>query len=97
MSVSMLHMRHQGANIAALGRVGMSALGAVPKARPMLPGPEQRATLKAPNDRLISDFVRWSGGDPKAWRGQVPPHLFPQWGLPFLARTLEGIALCRWV
>jgi hypothetical protein len=33
--------------------------------------------------------VRYVGGDPKAYRGEVPPHLFPQWCMPALARTLE--------
>ncbi len=91
MSVSLLHLRHQGSNLAALGRIGMSAMGAVPTETPALPSPEQRAVIPAPDPKLVADFVRWSGGDPKMWRGRVPPHFFPQWGLPLLGRTLEGI------
>lgn len=33
--------------------------------------------------------MRYVGGDPKAYRGEVPPHLFPQWCMPALAGTLE--------
>jgi acyl dehydratase len=86
-----LHLRHQGANLAVLGRIGVSLLGSVPTAAPTLPGPEVRGSLRGVSPRLVADFVRWSGGDPRTWRGQVPPHFFPQWGFPLLGRTLRGI------
>jgi hypothetical protein len=40
---------------------------------------------------LVDDYVRHLGGDPRAYRGELPPHLFPQWCMPALARTLEGL------
>jgi acyl dehydratase len=40
---------------------------------------------------LVSDLVRWAGGDPQAWKGTIPPYMFPQWGFPALGRTLDGV------
>ena len=40
---------------------------------------------------LVRDYVRHVGGDPNAYRGTIPAHLFPQWGFPLAARTLKGI------
>jgi acyl dehydratase len=40
---------------------------------------------------LVRDYVRHVGGDPAAYRGVLPPHLWPQWGFPLAARTLTGI------
>jgi len=31
------------------------------------------------------------GGDPSAYKGIVPAHLFPQWGFPLATRTLQGL------
>lgn len=39
----------------------------------------------------MRDYLRHVGGDPAAYRGVVPPHLFPQWGFPLAARTLAGV------
>lgn len=92
MSVSIAHARYQGANLAALGRIARQAAFSKPaKVAPELPGPELVAELAPRPAKLVSDYLRWSGGDPRAWRGQLPPHLFPQWGLPLLSRTLDGI------
>ncbi len=91
MSVPFAHVRHQGANLGALARVAVAAIKPVPKAALSLPGPELRAELPPRDPRLVADFVRWCGGDPEAWSGQLPPHFFPQWGFPLLARTLDGL------
>ncbi len=91
MGVSFAHARHQGANLAALARIARLAAGATPTTDPVLPGPERTGVLPPRPSKLVADAVRWAGGDARAWRGQVPPWLFPQWGLPLLARTLEGI------
>ncbi len=40
---------------------------------------------------LIRDYVRHVGGNPRAYKGIVPPHFFPQWGFPLLSRLLEGL------
>lgn len=86
--MSLLHARHQMANIAALGRLGRLALA---KDRPR-PEPEVlRSEIASPSDGLVADYVRWCGGNAKAYRGQVPGHLFPQWSLAMMARALEPI------
>jgi hypothetical protein len=59
---------------------------------PSTPGPIITQSV-APRPRgLINDLVRWSGGEPRAYRGVVPPYLFPQWGFPLQSRTLDGIS-----
>jgi hypothetical protein len=88
MPVPIRHVFSQGSNLAALARVGWSIVA--PGKRPSvdLPGPLLQATLAPRPDDLLTDFVAWAGGDRAAWDG-VPPHFFPQWGLPLLARTLD--------
>lgn len=94
MAVSSRHILRQGRVLGALGRTAFAALaqrrgaGAVP---PRVPGPEVRATVPPLPPDLIDDYVRHVGGDPRAWRGLVPPHLFPQWAFPLAARTLDGL------
>ncbi|MEZ4436271.1 MAG: MaoC/PaaZ C-terminal domain-containing protein [bacterium] len=95
MSVPYRHIRHQGPVIAGLGRVALAAaaqsLGVGPAPLTTLPGPVYTAIVPPRDRQLVADYVRWAGGDPGAWKGRVPPHLFPQWGFPLLTRTLEGI------
>jgi len=55
-----------------------------------LPGPEISARLPAPPASLIEDFWTYVKGEPGAYAGQVPPALFPQWGLPMALRALRG-------
>lgn len=76
----------------AVGVARRRAFGAKPvSAPPELPGPIIRATLLPRPPELIRDYVQHVGGDSSWYRGVVPAHLFPQWGMPLLARTLEGI------
>jgi acyl dehydratase len=96
MGVSSLHVLQQGPVVGALGRTVAMALGSQltkkPSARaPITPGPEITRTARALPQSLLDDYVKHVGGDPRAYRGQVPPHLFPQWCMPVLARTLEGL------
>jgi acyl dehydratase len=56
-----------------------------------LPGPELTARVSAPPSSLVRDYLLHVGGDPGAYRGVVPPHLFLQWSLPLAARTLRGL------
>lgn len=88
--ISPLRVLHQGPVLGALVRAGLLARqkGA---SMPELPGPVLQATVAPRPPALLADFVRWSGGDPAAWRTRVPPLLFPQWGFPLLSRTLAGI------
>jgi acyl dehydratase len=95
MPVPSRHILQQGPVLSALGRTALLALkqrvSSVPPKAPATPGPEVfRSQPPLPRD-LIDDYVRHLGGDPRAYRGEVPPHLFPQWCMPALARTLEGL------
>jgi acyl dehydratase len=88
------HVMRQGRVIASLGGVAMRALfSPARRGRPMpaLPGPELTARVAPPARALVRDYVRHVGGDPGAYRDRVPPHLFPQWGLPLAARALLGL------
>ena len=58
---------------------------------PTVPGPTLTATVPARNARLVRDYVRHVGGDPDSYVDSLPPHMFPQWGLPLLARTLDNV------
>jgi acyl dehydratase len=99
MSVSVRHVLHQGPMLGALGHTAYVALrqrlagdgkpGGAPL--PVLPGPEVHRRIQAPPRALIEDYVRFLGGDPRAYRDEVPPHLFPQWCMPALAHTLDGL------
>lgn len=95
MSVPTKHLRHQGRVIASLGQTAIAAAmqrfrGGSAEA-PAVPGPEIETEIPALDPTLIKDYVRHVGGDPGAYRGTVPAHLFPQWGFPLAARTLRGV------
>jgi hypothetical protein len=82
--------------LAALGRTAALALkqrvsGAPPRATPAIPGPEIYKSRRALPRELVDDYVRYLGGDARAYRGELPPHLFPAWCMPALARTLDGL------
>lgn len=94
--VATKHVLEQGAVLAALGRTALLALKQqrTPKGGAsnfVVPGPE--ITIERPplSRDLIDAYVQHLGSDPKSYRGIVPPHMFPQWTFPALARTLEGL------
>lgn len=94
MAVSNFHLRHQGPVLAGLARVAWAALTqkidpAAPP--PTCPGPVYTELVPPRPDALVGDLVRWAGGDARAWRGRLPAYMFPQWGFPSLARTLNGV------
>jgi acyl dehydratase len=96
MSVSNKHVLHQGPVLATLARAGWAALrqqlGRAPQgAVPSLPTPEIVETIGPRPAALVRDYVRHTGGDPGAYRGTIPAHMFPQWGFPLAARTLVGL------
>ena len=96
MSLPIRHIFNQGPVIASLGGTAVAALrqrllheeGHVPTE---LPGPEIVETIAPRPAELVRDYVRHVGGDPSAWKGELPPHLFPQWGFPLAAKTLRGL------
>ncbi len=92
MSISLRHVLSQGPVLGALARVALESLHA-PKTgpAPKTPGPWIEAELPPRSADLLRDYVRHVGGDPSWYRGRVPASLFPQWGFPLAARTLEGV------
>lgn len=92
MSVPLKHILQQGANLKTLGNVGLAALRSPPEGPPPeLPGPLLEAELPPRPAQLVEDFIRWTGGEPRAWEGCLPPTLFPQWGFPLLGPALKGL------
>jgi acyl dehydratase len=89
------HIVHQHRVIASLSGVAVRGLlqrfERKPRVLETLPGPELRTALAAPHASLIRDYVRAVGGDPRAYAGTIPPHLFPQWSLPLAAETLRKL------
>lgn len=77
--------------LATLGRIAISSLRHPKQAEIQTPGPWFEASLPPRSGSLLAAYVRYTGGDPERYKNEVPPHLFPQWGFPLAARTLEGL------
>jgi acyl dehydratase len=94
MALPTKHILSQGRVIASLGGTALSAIlsrGGGAKAPLATPTPEITERIAPLPADLIRDYVKHVGGDPGAYKGVVPPHLFPQWGFPLAAKTLKGI------
>lgn len=96
MAVANRYILEQGATLGALGRIALSALeqqlrGDKPLPAPVVPGPTIEATYAPRNPELVRDYIRHVGGDPSAYRGMLPPHLFPQWGFGLGGQALKGL------
>ncbi len=92
------HLRSQIPTLAAFGGLIGKALtgrsaphGALSAVS--VPGPRRYALVAPPDPALVRDFVAFLGGNPAAYEGVVPPHLFPQWTFPSLVATLEGLPI----
>lgn len=93
--VSNRHILRQSSALGALGRSAWQAalqkVRGVPTEAPTLPGPEL-VTVVPPRTRdLVDDYLRNVGGNPRAYEGRLPAHMFPQWGFGPAALTLDGI------
>jgi acyl dehydratase len=95
MHVSTRHVLRQGPMLATLGKTAARALAQrVRKGPPssvVTPGPEFRRTFAPLPDDLLDQYVAHVGGDPRAYRGIVPPHFFPQWAMPVASDALAGL------
>jgi len=95
MSVSNRHILAQGAAFSALGRVAWATLEqqlrGKSKEAPTLPGPTLEVSLPPRAPALVRDYIVHVGGDPAAYRGSVPAHLFPQWTFGLASQALEGV------
>ena len=94
MSIPNRYILHQGPVIAGLGKSAFAAL--MQRFNPsttalQTPGPEIKRIIKPRPPELVRDYIRNVGGDPKSYRGVLPPHFFPQWGFPLATATLKGI------
>ena len=98
MALPARHLRHQGRVLAALGgtalEAGLRAAGAGRAARrrrrPARPGDRRRGACRRRRRWCATTCASWAA-IPAAYRGRLPPHLFPQWGFPLAARTLRGL------
>jgi hypothetical protein len=96
MGVSTRYVLNQGPVLGALGRAAVAAVksrkntgGGAP---PQVPGRELRERIPPRPADMVKDYIRNVGGDPAAYRNQVPAHLFPQWVFPLQARGLEDLS-----
>jgi acyl dehydratase len=55
------------------------------------PGPEFQRTFSPLPSELLDQYVSHVGGDPRAYRGLVPPHFFPQWAMPVVSDALAAL------
>ncbi len=94
MGVSNRHILSQIPVIQALGKTALSALrqGKPQGESPVTtPGPLFEREVPPLPAQLVRDYIRHVGGDPSAYRGTLPPHLFPQWGFPLASQTLVSV------
>lgn len=93
MAISTKHVLQQGPVIKTLASVAWAALrqGSNPSDTFQTPSEELIGTVEPLPADLIKDYIRHVGGDPSAYKGLVPAHLFPQWAFPLASRTLKGV------
>lgn len=96
MAVPYRHILKQGRSVATLGEVMARGLGqqlglVKGGAAPVVPGPEHVEIVPPRPPELVRDYVRAVGGDPASYRGELPPHLFPQWLFRVGERALRGL------
>ena len=91
MSPSPRHLLEQRRVITSLLRATLRPASTRATALPPLPAPSLRQTLPPPSDDLVRAFAHLVGGDPSRYRARLPPHLFPQWSLPAVLASLEGL------
>ncbi|KPA13360.1 MaoC-like dehydratase domain protein [Candidatus Magnetomorum sp. HK-1] len=96
MSVSSKHILSQGPVIKALLKTAGTAMYSKLVTKndmelSSLPGPVFTDTLQARKSDLINDYILNTGGQPGGYRGKIPSHMFPQWGVPILARTIQHL------
>ena len=96
MSVSSKHILSQGPVIKALlktASITMYSKLAKNKNKTLssLPGPVFTDILQPRNSLLIKDYIQNTGGKHSWYRGKIPAHMFPQWGVPILAKTIQNL------
>lgn len=95
MHVSSRYVFQQGPMLATLGKTAARALAQ--RVRPhknatlITPGPEIKRTFAPVPSALLDAYIAHVGGDPRAYRGIVPPHFFPHWAMPVAAETIKNL------
>lgn len=82
------HALSHGPTFAALAAV---ATGRSESKSVEVPGPEHHVRMPPRPEAMVQDYLRWLGVSPKRYKGQLPPHLFAEWGFPVLVRCLGGL------
>ena len=91
MGASVFHLFRQGPVMWTLLKAATTGGGGGETGDLEIPGPELTATVPPRHSTLVRDYIRHVGGDPSWYRDTLPPHLFPQWGFPLLAQTLDPL------
>lgn len=94
MSVPLKYALYQGPVLRGMGEAIVGALkqrAGIAGRGGSVPGPVHSITVPPRPRDLIDAYVRHVGGDPSAYRGRVPAHLFPQWGFPLTGKMVEGL------
>jgi hypothetical protein len=95
MQVSSRYVLRQGPMLATLGKTAARALTqrlhTGKTALLTTPGPEIKRSFAPLSSDLLDAYVAFVGGDPRAYRGIVPPHFFPHWAMPVAAETLRSV------
>ncbi|MEI7891835.1 MAG: MaoC/PaaZ C-terminal domain-containing protein [Myxococcales bacterium] len=93
---------YQGPALSALGRVALSGVlqrlgGSQKQKKLVVPGQQVQTVLPPRPKSLVEAFLTHVGAQANAYRGTVPPSLFPQWALPIAASILQttGYPLAR--
>lgn len=95
MAVSTKFVLEQGPTLKGMGGAALGVikqrLGLAKTARGevTLPGPEVRVSYPPRDPELVRAYVKHVGGDPSAYKGRVPAHLFPQWAFGLIGPCLE--------
>lgn len=89
MSASLTHVFRQGPVLKALVQTAMAGVGKGPVGG--VPGPIINETQPPRNPGMVRDYIRHTGGSPRAYGATLPPHLFPQWCFPLIARLIKGV------
>lgn len=97
MGVPISFLRHQLPVIQSLVRAARATARSAGRSggEMALPGPVLQADVPPRPAELIQAYLKVVGGNPASYNGAdgptVPPHLFPQWTFPLLARLLEDV------
>jgi hypothetical protein len=94
MSVPFKYALYQGPVLRGMGEAIVGALkqrAGIGGANSAVPGPVHSLTVSPRPRDLINAYIRHVGGDPSAYRGRLPAHMFPQWGFPLTGKMVEGL------